>query len=166
MSHIVLNLSRRSSEIIIGLLRILIGVLYSSGNSNTSSSVGSSVLTHIPKTLTPIMSMFDFDGRTIVYAVCQKCHHLYEPRFNLGSSEPIYPEHCTHIPSSEEGLCNELILGPSSHASLVMSPLKTFVYYDFDDYIAGLLSRKDLEARIDQACDDTLRSVGDVPTFK
>ena len=37
-----------------------------------------------------------------------------------------------------------------------MKPLKHFVYHDFHDYLASLLSQPDLESAMDKSCDDLM----------
>jgi hypothetical protein len=40
-----------------------------------------------------------------------------------------------------------------------VQPKKTFVYHNFKDYLAGLLSCADIEGVMDQACDDLQDSI-------
>jgi hypothetical protein len=40
-----------------------------------------------------------------------------------------------------------------------MKPIKPFVYHHFHDYLAGLLSRSNLEQLMDKACDDLMESL-------
>ena len=37
------------------------------------------------------------------------------------------------------------------------APKKTFVYHNFKDYLAGLLSRRNIEEMMDKACDDAAK---------
>lgn len=42
-------------------------------------------------------------------------------------------------------------------------PKKTFLYYDFNDYLANLLSWHDIESTMDQAYDDLFHSISSPP---
>lgn len=42
-------------------------------------------------------------------------------------------------------------------------PKKTFLYYDFNNYLANLLSQHNIKSTMDQACDDLFHSVSSPP---
>jgi hypothetical protein len=44
---------------------------------------------------------------------------------------------------------------------LVSKPIKPFVYHDFHDYLASLLSRADLEEAMDNSCDNLMQALND-----
>ena len=44
-----------------------------------------------------------------------------------------------------------------------MKPIKTFVYHHFHDYLAGLLSRQDIEELMDCSCNNLMSSMKDGP---
>jgi hypothetical protein len=47
-----------------------------------------------------------------------------------------------------------------------MKPIKPFVYRDFHDYLASLLSRTDLEEAMDKSCDELMRTRNDpIPEY-
>lgn len=56
-----------------------------------------------------------------------------------------------------EAKCGESLLGHGHDG--VLRPKKTFVYHDFKDYLASLLSHADIEAAMDQACDNLQDSI-------
>ena len=58
-------------------------------------------------------------------------------------------------------MCGELLL--DIHLSGEHVPKKTFVYHDFNDYLASLLSRRDIEALMDQSCDELTASLSEPP---
>jgi hypothetical protein len=95
----------------------------------------------------------------VTYAVCS-CHCTYAPTYSPGSDTPIYPNHCTHFPTPETQ-CNEPLLSTDTNGN--HHPKKTFVYHDFKDYLAMLLSRHDIEAMMDSACDDLHASLPSSP---
>jgi len=41
----------------------------------------------------------------------------------------------------------------------MLKPLKPYIVADFHDYLANLLSQKDLESVIDHRCDDLMASI-------
>lgn len=151
VGFVMMSLSRRMSELLLGLLSISVSWALSSGPTPLIA-LEDFVLKQIPRTLETVLTRFMLDGKTTTYAVCPKCHCTYAPAFLQGPDVPSYPEHCTNRPLPDSEICNvELLSGKV--------PLKTFVYPHFDDYVAGLLSRKDLEDTIDSACDDLMDSV-------
>lgn len=105
-------------------------------------------LRDIPKTIPTVESKFNLSGRTTTYAVCPTCHFTYKPQLRLNSEIPIYPSSCTHTPTPESGVCGIGLLDNKG------KPLKTFVYHHFNDYLAHLLSRKDIEEKMDVFCDE------------
>ncbi|KIK35813.1 hypothetical protein CY34DRAFT_16797 [Suillus luteus UH-Slu-Lm8-n1] len=120
------------------------------------SSPHENLLRQIPKTFETTLSKFHLTEKTVVYAVCSCCHCTYSPHYADGSTLPTYPECCTHHPTPE-AKCSESLLDHGRDG--VLRPKKTFVYHDFKDYLAGLLSRADIEAAMDQACDDLQDSI-------
>lgn len=60
-----------------------------------------------------------------------------------------------------ETRCTEALLGVGIDGKY--QPKKTFVYHDFKDYLANLLSRADIEAVMDSACDELCASLSTPP---
>ncbi len=59
-------------------------------------------------------------------------------------------------------VCGTLLLrkaADSNNEASVSKPKKTFVYHHFHDYLAGLLSRKDIESLMDESCDTLSSSI-------
>jgi len=108
----------------------------------------------MPSNIRDAILQFDIESKTVIYAVCPTCHFTYAPRFALGDHTPQYPTHCTHHPTPESGQCGQPLLRRNKSDSHKSQPIKPFVYHSFHDYLASLLSRKDLEGMMDKACDD------------
>ncbi len=113
----------------------------------------------IPTTVETILKKFDLDGKTTTYAVCPQCHCTYAPKFKAGSERAIYPELCTNQVYPESSKCDAKLLSVSLDDDDHQPVLKSYVYNHFHDYVAGLLSRKDLEDSIDEACDKAMDSI-------
>ena len=115
----------------------------------------------VPLRIVNVLESFNQDGRTTTYAMCPSCHKGYGPSFPHGSSQPIYPKHCTNF-ILEQDICGEPLLDGGTNL-----PLKTFVYHHLGDFICSLLAQEDLERHIDAACDDLKDSMdkGEEPHF-
>jgi Transposase family tnp2. len=102
--------------------------------------------TQIPRTITTALAKFKLDGRTTIYAVCPTCHCTYKPDMSLGT--PNYPETCSNKRDPDSGICGMRLLMETRGG--ISTPIKTFVYYEFDDYLAALLARPDIEVIMDK----------------
>lgn len=98
---------------------------------------------------------FHLDGKYTIYAICPNpnCHQTYKSSFDDHSPIPKYPCRCTH-PSDEGHYCNEPLTRPKRISNTVVQiPIKPFVYFDFKDWVANLLSRPGYEDMMDSAWD-------------
>jgi hypothetical protein len=150
---VIMGASRRAGDIVMGVIHILLRLAFKRKDGHIDAA-NQHVLDQIPFSLQQVLSRYNLDGRTVIYAVCPSCHCTYKPR----SSGTHYPERCTNKPKPESGECNAPLLEDDQ-------PIKTFVYHEFQDYLAGLLSRKDIEEVMDKACDDLKESLDDRPEF-
>ena len=73
---------------------------------------------------------------------------------------PLISEYCTHH-LNPETLCGEPLL--DTQPSGAHLPKKTLVYHDFNDYLAGLLSRSNIEMMIDMVCNNLTASLSSPP---
>nr|OBZ69640.1 hypothetical protein A0H81_10344 [Grifola frondosa] len=153
--RVILGISRRAGDFILNLVALVV-YLVSSNRDGSSNPSAEDTLRDIPLSINSALSHFNFSGRTTVYAVCEVCHYTYKPLFLLGSSLPIYAERCTNRPIPGGDVCDHPLLSRTSDDEL--KPTKTFMYHHFHDYLASLLSRKDMEEYMDQSCDDLLKS--------
>ena len=148
---VLLGAPRRGSGFIIAVVSLLVGIVFSHGhdpifrNLNTEQQF---VHRQVPLRIVDVLESFNQDGRTTTYAMCPSCHKGYGPSFPHGSSQPIYPKHCTNF-ILEQDICGEPLLDGETNL-----PLKPFVYHHLDDFICSLLAQEDLERYIDAACDD------------
>ncbi|KAG1866119.1 hypothetical protein F4604DRAFT_1928132 [Suillus subluteus] len=144
VSVVIFGIGRRHGQFLMGVLSLILS-LAMEGDDDHSESRRQNTLAQIPRSMDTALSRFKLDAQTTPYAVCPACNCIYKPTADLGSSRAQYPTNCTNIPIPED------------------VPIKTFLYHHFHDYLAGLLSRPDLEALMDKPCDDLLASIGSPP---
>lgn len=110
------------------------------------------ILQNIPDTMAAAVGRFNLDGEVTVYAVCSSCHCTYEPE-EVGNVL-IYPKTCSNVPKAGSPPCGEKLVDVRRDGDKeIHVPIKTFLYHHFHDYLAGLLSRPDLEQIMDHRCD-------------
>jgi hypothetical protein len=144
-----MGVSRSSCDLIMKIISIILFLAFRKSDSNLSPS-HENILKQIPMTSESAEAKFDLTGKIVPYAVCS-CHCTYAPIYAPGSTTPTYPERCTHCPTPGTE-CGETLL-------TVGHPRRIFMYHDFKDYLSGLLSRRDIEAVMDEACDDLMDSI-------
>jgi Transposase family tnp2 len=160
VSVVIFGISRRHGEFFMGVLALILGLAMEAQNPH-SESRRQNTLSQIPRSMETALSRFKLDGQTTAYAVCPACNCTYRPTTSLNSSHARYPTKCFNRPIPEDGPCDEPLLQPSADGKL--EPIKIFLYHHFHDYLAGLLSRPDLEVLMDRPCDDLLASIGSPP---
>lgn len=153
--RVTIGVSRRSCDFIMGLISVLLFLAFRRSDGSLSLS-HENVLKQIPMTSETALTKFHLTAKTVEYAVCSSCHCTYGPHHAEGSTIPTYPDRCTHHPTPEAE-CGQPLLEHGHDG--VLRPKKIFVYHDFKDYLAGLLSRAHIEATMDQACDDLQDSI-------
>lgn len=150
----IMGISRRSGDFILNVIRLFLGWIY-------KGSKHYSILDQLPSTVETILGRFDFEGKTITFAACPMCHYTYPPTFLSGSAIPHYPTTCNNCPYPDSDPCGSPLLKDSISDDGIPSskPLKPYIVPDFHDYLANLLSRKDLESVMDRRCDDIMASI-------
>jgi hypothetical protein len=162
-----MSVSRRDGDLIMGLINIILFLAFQRSNGPMEAR-HVDVIAQMPQNIRAALSKFDLDSRVAVYAVCPVCHCTYKPRYDEGSTYPTYNEFCTNRPEPESGICGESLLRrvDDDNGHHVMKPIKPFVYHDFHDYLASLLSRADLEEAMDKSCDELMRTRDDpIPEY-
>jgi hypothetical protein len=161
--NVIMGVSRRGGDLIMSLIAIVVQLVFRSNPGNETRQADT--LAQIPPSITAALSKLNLEGRNTIYAVCPACHCTYKPHFNRDSSIPIYPEKCSNEPKPGSNRCGEPLL-EASGTSKTMEPIKPFVYHHFHDYLAGLLSRPDLEQLMDKSCDNLMDSLDQpAPTY-
>ena len=146
--------SRSHGDFLVALFSMGFHWAFQPPNSQPMDIRHQAMIAQMPTNIREALSQFNVESNTVVYAVCPNCHFTYSPQFALGDRTPKYPSHCTHRPTPESDVCGQPLLRRSQSDPHKPQPIKPFVYYSFHDYLAALLSRKDLEGLMDKACDD------------
>lgn len=155
LCNVLMGVSRRLGDLILGLLTILLSS--SLAESPQKQDYTEFILNQLPVTLDTALKKFNLTSKTVTYAVCPKCHKTYAPKFLPGSSMPIYPDKCDNYPDPDT-LCIANLHEYDKNGKQG-SICKSFVYNSFHDYLASLLAREDLEDLMDHACDDLMASI-------
>ena len=109
----------------------------------------------MPSNIHVALSKFDLDNKTVIYAICPRCHCTYAPHISPGETLTKYPSHCTNNTDPSLNQCGlPLLRCDGTGKEDLWKPFKPFVYHSFHDYLAGLLSWKDLEEVMDKACNE------------
>ncbi|KIO08055.1 hypothetical protein M404DRAFT_134964, partial [Pisolithus tinctorius Marx 270] len=151
---IVMDVGTRAGNFIMNALSLLLFLAFKDTSGQLSVS-HENILAQIPLSIASALGKFKLMGNTIPYAICS-CHCTYAPTYANDSKIASYPPHCTNCPTPET-VCGEPLL--DEHSDGQLHPKKVFLYHDFKDYLAGLLSRRDIEIMMDTACDDLAKSL-------
>ena len=125
---VVMGVSRRDGDFLIGMLTILLSVVCNHIDPAAAAFL-QCILKDLPSTSETITSKFCMDGKVIVRAVCVECHANYDPE----DAPTPYPSTCTNHPAPESQ-CNTSLLDGTGH------PLKTCSVHPFDEYLGSLFS--------------------------
>ncbi len=160
---VMMGISRRFGDFLMKMLSINLRVAFEQTKkpNDQFTILQQDILGGIPKTIDTAMALFDLDVKSTTYAVCEECHCTYAPTVTHDSILPVYPEECTNVPSPGAEVCGASLLKKADNDgdTAANKPKKTFVYHHFHDYLAGLLSRKDIESLMDKSCDDLSSSI-------
>lgn len=148
---VLMGLSRRMGDLILGILSVALRWAFR-GRDGLLSTKKCAIVNDFPITIDSVLSRFKLDGNTMTCAACPSCHFTYDPTYKLGSKIPCYPEFCDNKPFPDAEICGTLLVKDNI-------PEKTFVYHSFHDYLAGLLSRGDLERAMDNQCDKLMADI-------
>lgn len=156
-----MGVSRRDGDMIMGLVNVILFLAFQQPDGILQSR-HEDIISEMPQNVSAALSKFDLDSRTTIYAVCPTCHCIYKPAFKTDSAVRVYTEFCTNHPHPESAECGERLLHRGSDG--METPIKPFVYHDFNDYLAGLLSHADLEDAMDRSCDTLMEELKRPPT--
>ena len=157
---VIMGLSRQMGDLVLNLVNLTLRWALRDSQGNLTERQ-SSILKQIPTTVETVLSKFKLDGKTTIFATCPDCHCTYAPSFCPGSSVSSYPATCSNRPYPDAEICSASLLEGviADNGERSTKPVKPFVVYDFHDYLASLLSQKDLEDLMDKSCDDLMASI-------
>lgn len=142
------HVSRRSGDFITGFTKLLLQKVVSDRlEEEPGQSPISYVFADLPSTVRSTFSSISLDGQTTQYAVCAQCNCTYGPKVDRRSRRTIYPDTCSNKSFPGAGVCGSQMRDPDNKLK------KTFLYYEFKDYLAALFSRSDLETYLDNSAD-------------
>jgi len=157
------GLSRRGCDFILLVLRTLVIACVSATTASSGMSVAlyaaNELTTNLPKTMKTVFSRFEsiLSDHSTIFACCPSCSCIYSPNHDRGA--PTYPTECKNQSSPNADPCGGALLQKGM-------PIRPFVLPDYFRYLSKLLSLKDIEAHIDNACDLGLGAARDgPPTF-
>ena len=159
MSIVVLGMSRRISNFLLGIATLIINLAFKSVGLEVEV-LRNHTSVQIPKSMKTTLSYFNLQPRTTIYTVCMTCNCTYKPVDAMGDVLR-YPARCTNCPCPEDGPCDTILVHDQDTCHI---PIKTFVYHHFHNYVAGLLTREDLEPLMDKTCDDLQQNLSHNPS--
>ena len=138
-----------------GILNVLLFQAVQPLDGGLLDSCHEDLIFQMPSNIHAALSKFDLDNKTVVYAVCLRCHCTYTPHISPGDTVAKYPSHCANCTDPSSNQCGQPLLrcnGTGKENSWKL--IKPFIYHSFHDYLAGLLSWKDLEEVMNKACNE------------
>ena len=163
----VIHDSQNDGDFIMGILNILLFQAVQPLNGGLLDSCHEDLISQMPNNIHAALSTFDLDNKTVIYTICLGCHCTYASYISPGETAAKYPSHCTNHTDPSSNQCGQLLLrcdGTGKKDS--WKPIKLFVYHSFHDYLASLLSQKDLEEVMDKACNELQDPInGPLPSF-
>jgi hypothetical protein len=150
---IVLEVSARGCHFIFSMLQYIVQLCFTRANANLGPRE-QKILADFPVDIRSATQRFRLDGKSTIFAVCPdpNCHRTYRPSFSDHSPIPSYPSLCNHKRFAGGSKCGTRLLRPRQIAGVeILVPIKTFVAFDFKDWVANLVSRPGYEAMMDSA---------------
>ena len=155
---IILGVSRRGGSFMLSILKYIIQLCFMREISDPESLCqrDKKLLSGFPIDPCSIEAKFHLESKHTIYAVCpnEACHATYKPKFRDDTPIPIYPTRCTQTRFGKA--CKEFLLRPRDiGGETILLPIKPFVYFDFKDWVGGLLARPGFEDKMDSAWNTT-----------
>src|ERR1700678_1144345 len=151
--HVILNTTRRGSYFMLGILGYIIKMRFARINPHLSQH-DRKVLSDLPRDPDNVEKKFNLEAKAVIYAVCpnERCHKTHKPSFSDGLPIPIYRQYCNHARFPGGNKCGEQLTRPHLiNGTPVEVPIKTFLSFDFKDWVASLLLRPGFKDRMDAA---------------
>ncbi|KAJ6534903.1 hypothetical protein B0H19DRAFT_1271580 [Mycena capillaripes] len=162
ISNVVIGLATNPCNFLIDTVTLIIKLTMSlsSPPGTEYDAKQRDVLSQLPTTLEDALKTFKIEPKIRILATCPSCHYTHEPRVNRLTQEPSYPTHCENFifrdKHSPAVPCLEPLL---EQRQSKMRPIKPFVYPDFTDHLASVLSDPEIAALCNSACDKAWEAV-------
>jgi len=148
--HIILRFARRGCYWLFSICQYLIEVAVkrASHDKRTIPLYFEEIFGNFPRDVRAATANFNLDGKSTVHAACPKCHFIYEPDYR--DNLPTYPQRCN---ASHYGTrCGEILVRPKKYRNHTINvPIKPYVTFDFQDWLANMMARKGYEKMMDDA---------------
>ena len=162
VSVILFGLSRRTGEFILGVVSIILTLTFKLLGKSVET-LRDHILAQIPTNMNTALQRFNLVTRTTTYAVCPHCNAIFKP-LGMSPDKPMYPTCCTSQPLPGGDLCNAPLLHDLDDGH--RTPIKSFVYHHFHDYVASLLAKPGFEDLLDKPCDNVMKDIhGPAPSI-
>lgn len=146
--HVILGLPRRGCYWLFSMSQFIIQTTLLKAVAGTLPPYFQAILNDFPRDIRTATDQFNLEGKATVYAACCKCHATHRPTYE--GSILTYPERCNARYYGSR--CGELLVRPKRiHHSQVFVPIKSYIAFDFKDWLAAILSRPGYEELMDQA---------------
>ncbi|PPQ79206.1 hypothetical protein CVT26_000557 [Gymnopilus dilepis] len=149
--HVILGLPRRGCSWLFSMCSYIVETTVKKVLGGTVSGYFSDILAQWPRDVRTARDQFKLEANATVYAVCPKCNSTHKPSYKSDSPDiPFYPEKCSTRLYGKR--CGEIILRPKSRGNArIWVPIKPYVSFDFNDWLANMLSRENYEEIMDNA---------------
>ena len=146
--HVILGLPRRGCIWLFSMAQYIIQAIVQFLYPHDLPAYWQDLLSTFPRDVRTATTQFNLETKTTVYAVCPKCHCTYEPTYK--DEIPTYRERCNYHRHGSS--CGELLVRPKMIQNYrIFVPIKTYIAFNFRDWMAGLLSRPGCEEMLDKA---------------
>ena len=139
--HIILGVPRRGGSWLFAMSRYLVEqtIRHTIGHGAVVPAFLLRLLKWIPDDIRSATDKFNLEAKATVYAVCPKCHSTWKP-----SPSPdhvrSYPKICKY--SRYGSKCKQQLTRPRKIDGITFHvPIKQYISYDFEDWMAALLAR-------------------------
>ena len=164
---VIMGVSHWDGDFVLKLLNMIWYLTFTTGGPMHPH--GKEVLKQMPQEICNLLSKFDLESHTVIYAVCPTYDCTFKPQFPDGPDSPTYPSMCTNVPYPGAGISGQQLLhGTVDHDNSdnelkSRKPIKPFIYHHFHNYLTNLLPCKDLEFMMDKWCDNVMSTINQEP---
>jgi hypothetical protein len=153
--QVVLNVSQRGCHFLLAMIQYIVHLSLACNNTKLSMC-DEKLLADFPSDLATAVANFCLDGKSTILAVCPNKNvikHTSQP-FPI----PIYPKHCMHKQYFNGDKCGERLTRPRCIQGVdIEVPIKSFVSFNFKNWLAGILSQPGYKDCMDAAWAEYLK---------
>ncbi|KAF8230006.1 hypothetical protein L208DRAFT_1284060 [Tricholoma matsutake] len=156
--HIILGVPQHGCYWLFSMCYYIVQTtLFAAFGDNPFSAYFQAILSGLPQDLHAVIEKFNLEAKATVHAVCPKCHATYKPMYDDKMLILVYQERCNFCWYSSH--CGELLIHPKNVQDICINvPIKTYITFDFKDWMSGLLACTGYEEKMDKAWDRMAQS--------